>query len=92
MRGFQLFMPLPAENHPLLAAFAGLNARPQSVILISHENASSVLARPKGALPVPAESKVSVQVKKPAARKCGGQPGSTNVVKRFNLVLAEMTG
>jgi hypothetical protein len=54
---------------------------------------------------MPAESKASVQVKKPDARKRGGQPGSATAFKHGfslperrglqtarGLVLAEMTG
>jgi hypothetical protein len=76
-------LPLPAENHPLLAAFNGLNPRPQSVILISYENISAVLSRPKGALKtMPVESKRSDQVKKPSA--------SSAYIQQLNPVLADL--
>jgi hypothetical protein len=76
-------LPLAAEKHPLLAAFNGLNSRPQSVILLSYKNISAILSRLKGVPPLPAESKASVQVKNP--------PASASIQQR-NLALAEMSG
>jgi hypothetical protein len=75
--------PLPAKNHPLLAAFNGLNPHPQSVILISHKNTSAILSRPKGSPAMAAESKTSVQVKKPSA--------SSPFIQQRNLAFAEIT-
>jgi hypothetical protein len=83
--GFPSTLPLSAENHSLLAAFNGLNPRPQSVILLSYKNISAVLSRPKGALTtMPAESKHSDQMKNP--------PVNSAFIKQLNPILADLSG